>query len=212
MQLVFRPTEDEIKYIEEIGRAIYEAAMRDRRKSANPATQTVLANIKGFAGEFYAAKAYEVPVRPIIGRPDDGYDIVVAGYGVSVKASEFYPDPHLLNGNYCWPLKRDVHALLLVQHDWPRLVRIGGWLTADRFIREHKVETFNDTWGPTRCVPLKGLEPPETLKPTLLMSRHGYSELIERHPELDDWRLGRRIVGQLDKRTDEQHAYAEKNP
>lgn len=171
MQTLFCPTEEEIRHCEETGRAIYEICKRQGRKSADPIRQTPESNIRGYAGEFYAGRCYGVPVRGATGEPDPGYDLIIAGFGVSVKTTQARYE-WLINGNYCWPLKDGVSALLLVRHDWPHWVEIDGWIMASRFIREHEIRTFSKAWGPSRCMHRDQLLPSEMLRYSLWAAAH----------------------------------------
>lgn len=163
LQLVHVPTEPEIKYITKTGHARQEAQLALGSWTPDPYGQRVENHIEGFAAECYGARTYDTRPDPNIGRWDGGKDLQVAGLRVSVKATKLWYDPCFLIvcEKYDWPLRCD--AILLARMDWPRRVEIAGWISRDDFIAKHEIRTFDERWGPTRCVNIELLEDPELL-------------------------------------------------
>jgi hypothetical protein len=177
--LILALTEDEATYIDRIGRARFYSNLARGSPVNDPVGETdaelIHKDICGFAAEFKAAQHYVTRFDPRIGRGlDPGYDILIAGLGVGVKARVRPHYDELLIAKYRWPLKPACRALLMARVDWPRTVEICGWVTKDRFVREHRLREFRKEWGKTRSMHMKQLAPYDTLKPLLELIADGW--------------------------------------
>lgn len=169
MRPIIRFSEDDWQKIRKLAHDRYYL----KRKAGVPDTEATGCfawDVLGVMGEAAFSRYYGTPMRQMatLGG-DDGYDAVLSGYRIGVKATR-------ARNRYLAPAKRDyplqVHALALFRCLSKYAAEFTGWVTVERFMAEHEVRTLRQDRGPMRVMEIERLAHAGTLKSELLLIRN----------------------------------------